>query len=176
MIDTHMSRLSINNGRCLDFGGGSGVFLPTLSQRFTHVTCIDIESSDAEKVCYKYGLNNVTVIEEDIRKVDYSTSKFDAIVAADVLEHFFHLEEPVETIRAWLSPEGYLFTSLPTENWVYVILRKFFGFEKPEDHYHKAAEVELFLQRSGFRAVRRTYLPFIIPFASLFIITAWKFR
>lgn len=176
MIDAHMNSLGIYSGRCLDFGGGSGVFLPTLSHRFTHVTCIDVEATDAQKVCQQYGLANVTLTEADIRNVDYSAAPFDAIVAADVLEHFYHLEEPVEAIRNWLSPQGYLFTSLPTENWLYLILRKLFGIKKPEDHYHKAVEVESFLQHTGFRALHRTHLPFIIPFASLFIVTTWKYK
>jgi len=174
VINFQMSRLGLKGGRCLDFGGGSGVFLPTLSQRFDQVSCIDLDVSEAKAIAEKYQIQKVAVVESDISNADYSSAPFDAIVAADVLEHFQDLTLPVTAIRQWLSPGGYLFTSLPTENWVYVLLRKFFGIEKPFDHYHTGVEVETFLRRSGFVPQMRIHLPLFIPFATLFLVTAWR--
>ena len=175
-INYQMSQLGLKGGHCLDFGGGSGVFLPTLARRFTRVTCIDLDTTEAEALVEGYQLLNVNIVRADISAVNYSATPFEVIVAADVLEHFQELDIPISVIRQWLSPNGYLFTSLPTENWFYVLLRKLFGIEKPKDHYLKSVEVESYLKRSGFVAVKRIYLPLFIPFASLFLVTAWRIQ
>ena len=138
------------------------------------MTCIDLDTTEAEALVEGYQLLNVNIVRADISAVNYSATPFEVIVAADVLEHFQELDIPISVIRQWLSPNGYLFTSLPTENWFYVLLRKLFGIEKPKDHYHKSVEVESYLKRSGFVAVKRIYLPLFIPFASLFLVTAWR--
>lgn len=172
VVYSHLTQLFPQGGySALDFGGGSGVMLPSLSSKFSKVICLDLETHDAVQVCNKYNLANVEVKMVDIRDIDYSQVKFQCIIAADVLEHFSSLEEPVEAIYSWLANDGYLFTSLPTENWLYVLLRKIFNMEKPWDHYHTAKDVEKFLCEYGFYPVKRSYLP--LPWLTLFNITAW---
>ena len=173
-INRQMGVLKLNGGRCLDFGGGGGVFLPTLSARFDDVTCLDLETRDANRIVGYHELSNVTVKQGNVEFTKFDDMRFDVIVAADVLEHFKDLSSPVKILQKWLAPNGFLFTSLPTENWVYVLLRMLFKIRKPEDHYHTASEVEAYLMRSGFRPLYRSYLPLGIPFASLFRITAWQ--
>jgi len=169
-----MHRVHGRDGTCLDFGGGSGVFLPTLAQRFTHVTLLDLEARQARQVAEQYRLSNVTVVENDATIIDFVERPFDVAVAADVLEHFQDLEMPVARLHRWLKPGGVLFTSLPTENWVYVFLRKVFGVEKPLDHYHTGYEVEDRLTHSGFRRIKTTCVPLRVPVAPLFLISAWR--
>jgi len=148
--------------------------LPTLAQRFAHVTLLDLETRQARRVAEQYRLSNVTLVENDATVVDFDERPFDAAVAADVLEHFQDLEMPISRLHRWLKPGGVLFTSLPTENWVYVFLRKFFGVEKPLDHYHTGYEVEARLARSGFRRIKTTCVPLRAPVAPLFLISAWQ--
>jgi 2-polyprenyl-3-methyl-5-hydroxy-6-metoxy-1,4-benzoquinol methylase len=169
-----MQRVALSTDSCLDFGGGSGVFLPTLAQRFGTVTLLDLEARQARQVAERYRLNNVEIVEDDAGAVDFAARPFDAVVAADVLEHFQDLDLPVTRLHRWLKPGGMLFTSLPTENWVYVMLRKIFGIEKPLDHYHTGPEVEARLGRSGFHRMRSSYVPLGLPVAPLFLITAWR--
>lgn len=160
---------------CLDFGGGSGVFLPTLSKLFKKVTLVDLEAEQANLIRSRYQLENTEVVSGDIANLNFECS-FDAIIAADVLEHFKDLSMPIGQIKRWLKTDGYLYTSLPTENWVYVILRKFFGVEKPWDHYHTAYEVEDRLLASGFLRVKTSAVPLHFPIAPLFLVTAWKLK
>jgi predicted TPR repeat methyltransferase len=171
-INQQMDQVPLRLGHCLDFGGGSGVFLPTLAQRFQSVICVDVDPADAKAIVHQYQLNNVSIQQENALTATYPVAAFDAIVAADVLEHFADLKAPVTTIKQLLAKDGYLFTSLPTENWVYLLLRQLFGMEKPDDHYHTAAQVETYLAASGFRAVSRAYLP--VWFAPLFRVTSWR--
>lgn len=173
-IHRAMLRLRDRGGECLDFGGGSGVFLPTLATHFSHVTCIDLDPREALQVRDEYKLTNVSIDRADITDAQYSDGKFDAIVAADVLEHFADLGLPVRRIRQWLAADGLLFTSLPTENWMYTTLRAVFRIKKPADHYHTSQEVETFLTRSGFTPVNRWFVPLGLPIAPLFSITTWR--
>lgn len=161
-------------GKCLDFGGGSGVFLPTLAGLFTKVVCIDLEIEEAGKVVKNYDLRNVILVQKDIREAGFQEQEFDAIVAADVLEHFRDLRPAVSALHQWLKSDGYLFTSLPTENSFYHWLRKVFKIVKPEDHYHTGTEVETYLEENGFALVDKKYSPLIFNLFPLFIISSWQ--
>lgn len=173
-IHALMDTVGRRGGRCLDFGGGGGVFLPTLSRRFDEVVCVDRDVREARQVVAEYALSNVRVDEVDILSPDYAPGRFDAIVAADVLEHFPDLAPPVGRLADWLAADGHLFTSLPTETGLYAFARRVFGVQPPPDHYHTAAEVEAFLEASGFRAVRRTHRPLPVAAVAMFAITAWQ--
>lgn len=177
LINRHLaSLLRANDGNCLDFGGGGGVFLPTLSLFFKSVTCLDLDISVARKVVDRFELSNVQLVQADIADAHLDGAPFNAIVAADVLEHFRDLGVPVRALRRWLGNDGILVTSLPAENVLYVALRKLFGIKKPADHYHTAVEVEAYLAGHGFEPVRRSFVPLYIPLLPLFAVTAWRIR
>lgn len=156
----------------LDFGGGNGVFLPSLAQLFDHVICIDRDIERASKIAAAFHLKNVKLVSGDLNNEALLEKPVDAIVAADVLEHFKDLSRPVHSIRCFLKEGGFLYTSLPTENHIYVLLRKIFNVKKPEDHYHSGYEVEKFLSSNGFQRRTRRHIPF--RFFPLFLVSQWK--
>jgi len=174
LIHRLMNQLSKGSEKCLDFGGGGGVFLPTLSNTFEQLTCVDLEDDEAQKTVKQYDLKNVQLVRGNVSDVELKSAPFDAIVAADVLEHFKYLSVAVDAILPWLADDGVFYTSLPTENWIYVFLRKVFHVEKPWDHYHTAQEVEQYLQQRGFEKIKGVYVPLYIPLFPLFRISAWK--
>lgn len=161
-------------GTGLDFGGGGGVFLPTLSSLFQSVDCADLETSESQKVVARYALPNVTLNQGDIANMQLEKAPYDAIVAADVLEHFQDLRVPARALFGWLKPSGYLYVSLPSENFLYILLRKVFGIVKPFDHYHAAYQVEDFLSKHGFQRVAAYYCPLYLKLFPLFHITVWR--
>lgn len=168
---TRLIKVSGVRGDCLDFGGGTGVLLPTLSAHFCEVCCMDLDARLARLIASEFNLQNVAILESDIAAP--AVVRYEAIIAADVLEHFEDLTLPVDAIERRLMPGGWLFTSLPTETWLYELIRKLVGKTKPTDHYHSAYAVEAFLKARGFRCVLHTSLP--IPFlAPLFLISAWR--
>jgi 2-polyprenyl-3-methyl-5-hydroxy-6-metoxy-1,4-benzoquinol methylase len=156
----------------VDFGGGNGVFLPSLARLFERVTCVDLDTKRASQMAEVFHLKNVKILSGDINEKLGLEEPADAIVAADVLEHFQNLAQPVSSITRWLKHDGSLYTSLPTENYFYTVLRKLFHVTKPADHYHSGFEVEQFLSRHGFRLLKRQYLP--LRLFPLFIISAWE--
>ena len=167
-------RISKRRDHVLDFGGGSGVFLPTLASGFERVSLIDLNIQQATELRSALGLENVELHSQDIAEFDFPAASFDAIVAADVLEHFLEHDLPLSKIRAWLRDDGTLFTSLPTENIWYRALRVVFRKEKPADHYHSARDVENALRRAGFRKRFGLYHPLLLPLFPLFRISAWQ--
>jgi predicted TPR repeat methyltransferase len=169
---TFIERAGHAKSRAIDFGGGNGVFLPSLAQLFGQVTCIDLDTKRASQMAELFRLQNVTLLSGDLNAPLTLDGPVDAIVAADVLEHFKELAPPVSSITRWLNDDGALYTSLPTENYAYTALRAILRVTKPADHFHAGHEVEQFLSRHGFRLVTRRYLPFrLFP---LFLISAWK--
>ena len=160
--------------RCLDFGGGSGVFAASLSTGFERVTLIDRNTDEARDLIARLGIRNVDLVNADVYRHEFPMRMFDAVTAADVLEHFTDPREPIARIRRWMSDDGVLFTSLPTENACYRLLRLVFRKKKPIDHYHSAAEVEAMLRQGGFRKVMGLYHPLLLPIFPLFRISAWR--
>jgi len=174
LIHRLMNLFSKGKRKCLDFRGGGGVFLPTLSNTFQQVTCVDLEDDEAQKTVQHYNLKNIHLVRGDVSSVDMPQAPFDVIVAADFLEHFKDLSVAVDAIIHWLADDGIFYTSLPTENWIYVLLRKVFHVEKPWDHYHTAAEVEDYLQHRGLEKIKGIYVPLYFSLLPLFRVSAWK--
>jgi SAM-dependent methyltransferase len=163
-----------SRGSVLDFGGGGGVFLPSLARLFDRVVSIDLETREAERVVDRYGLANVELVRADVATAELAAAPFDAIVAADVLEHFRDLGLPVAALWRWLAPDGRLFTSLPTESGTYDRLRRLYGVPRPPDHYHTGWEVEAYLETAGFRRLARRFVPLVVRIAPLYLVTAWS--
>jgi SAM-dependent methyltransferase len=157
----------------IDFGCGSGVFLPTLANTFDLVQGIDIEANEAKEIVNAYKLENVRLINADIYNLnDAQIEKADAIVAADVLEHFKELDVPIRRLYEWLKDDGYLFTSGPSENFLTRWGRILGRIEKPWDHYHTGYEVEQFLEQHGFQRTSPSYHVYrVMP---MYILSVWK--
>lgn len=157
---------------CMDFGCGSGVFLPTLSNLFSSVRGMDIEMVEAPQIVDYYRLKNVQLMNCDINTYAFDNRDlFDVITAADVLEHFEKLDKPVSQIYRWLKDDGLLFTSLPTENLFTRLTRMLGRIEKPWDHYHTGESVEYFLQEHGFRKMNSSI---VIPIFPLYLVSVWR--
>lgn len=148
----------------LDFGGGSGAFLPSLAGRFREVTVIDTDLDDARRIMLHYQLNNVRLISQDITMWD-SNNVYDLIVATDVLEHFADMIVPQRFFERHLKSDGLLLVSLPTENSLYEIGRALVRKEKPHDHYHSAHTLVQFYRNHGYVLLEHGFVPRLAGFS-----------
>jgi len=148
----------------LDFGGGSGAFLPTLGRQFENVSVVDLDLNDARHVAKHYRLENVRLFETDITNWDNNES-YDLVTAMDVLEHFADKSMPYRFLETRLKPGGLLLVSLPTENWIYELGRMVLRKTKPADHYHPAHELVRYYRDAGYRLLSYRYAPRLGPFA-----------
>lgn len=157
---------------CIDFGGGSGVFLPTLCNLFEEVILIDLEPSQAEIIKKEYQLDNCTIIKDDVFDLEFDN--IDCIIAADVIEHFSNTKEILDKLKTFMGEKTYMITSLPTENWFYVFLRLLFKQEKPIYHYFSSYEIEKVFINEGFLEDKKSkFIPLPKPF-DLFSIKQWS--
>jgi 2-polyprenyl-3-methyl-5-hydroxy-6-metoxy-1,4-benzoquinol methylase len=150
--------------KVLDFGGGSGAFLPALAQQFADVSVADLDLNDARRVAAHYGLDQVRFHEGDIARWNHNES-FDVIVAMDVLEHFADKSVPRRCFESHLKRNGLLLVSLPTENTLYELGRVVLRKTKPADHYYPATELVRYYRDAGYAPIAYRYVPRVGPLA-----------
>lgn len=148
----------------LDFGGGSGAFLPSLAACFRSVSVLDRDLADARRVAAHYALPNVELQEADAASAP-ATRRYDVVIAMDVLEHFLDPEMPRRYLDACLQPEGLLLVSLPTENWLYRLGRFIVRKQKPADHYHPAHALIRYYRGAGYTLLAHRYVPRLLGLA-----------
>lgn len=144
--------------RALDFGGGNGVLLPSLSRLYDEVWCVDLRAEMAEELARIEGLLNVRALSAELLALDLPAAHFDTIFAADVLEHVAELDPLAGEFSRLLVPDGELLVSCPSENRFYELGRRACGYARPKDHYHPAGAVEETLARH-LTLDRRRYFP-----------------
>jgi 2-polyprenyl-3-methyl-5-hydroxy-6-metoxy-1,4-benzoquinol methylase len=134
----------------LDFGCGSGVMLPFLSQMGKRVTAIDLDLLPLERVIKHIPLaGNVTALDANQTSVSHLPERsFDLIVALDVLEHVDDLPRALSELICLLEPGGQLVVSGPTENILYQVGRRLAGSEYSGEYHERGiAEIEHELSR-----------------------------
>lgn len=162
-LDRLISLYNFSGKTVLDFGCGEGALLPTLSKISDKVYGIDMNAKAAKQIVEMYKLSNVDIINADINNYKFDIS-FDAVICADVLEHFKDLSVPISYIRNVLNRKGNLLISVPSENFLYVVGRAVFGFTKPEDHYHASKDIIKFITKNGFKLIKKYGYPFGMPY------------
>jgi anaerobic magnesium-protoporphyrin IX monomethyl ester cyclase len=157
-LDFALSHLLMeDNRRVLDLGCGNGVMLPTLSGRFDLVAGIDLHTNAAARLKHEYGLENVSLLSGDGRRLPFRDNSFHTVLAFSSIEHFRNLQEVTAEIARVVEPGGFLLFLSPSENMFYRLGRRVFGYEKPEDHYHSAGEIMEVLKEYFTREIDRDF-------------------
>lgn len=153
-----IKKIALQSSHVLDFGGGSGAFLPSLASYFDNVSVIDLDLDDARRIVNHYSLSNVRLQQQDISSWR-GTSPFDVVTAMDVLEHFSDMDVPLSFFEQHLKPRGLMLVSLPTENALYELGRRILRKEKPADHYHSARDLVRFYRKHGYTLLNHGQVP-----------------
>jgi len=148
---------------CLDVGCGGGALFPSLSSGFRKVIALDRDIETAVRIRDELKLTNIRLVKGDLFTVDMHREFFDAIFALDVVEHLDNVGEAIYRFAQWLNHGGLLIICIPTENYIYRIGRKVFGFIRPSDH-HFVQPMRPLLERY-FRWTLCRYWP--LPFSAL---------
>lgn len=146
--------------KVLEFGCGSGVFLPELVHSCGQVYALDLFPEYAKNLANMLELK-VEFLNELAELQDASV---DLIIAADVLEHITDLGPYLKLFAAKLKADGRLIVSGPTENFAYKIGRFLAGFGDKGDYHH--TNIDLLMGQiidQGFRLNTHRNLPFPIP-------------
>lgn len=161
---------SVPYANVLDFGCGSGVMLPHLSQISSQVTAMDVDLLPLERVqAYIPLASNVDVKDASKTNInDLPANSFDLIIALDVLEHVKDLPCTLNDLLSLLKQEGQFIVSGPTENILYRIGRKVAGPEYSGAYHERGiAEIKNELSRiASIEPIATLYWP--IPLFEIF--------
>ena len=146
----------------LDFACGNGVLLPTLSKLFSIVIGIDLHTTAATRLKKEYKLNNVFTITANGLTLPFKNNSFSTIFATSTLEHFLEIDDVLSELTRVMKPDGHLLFLVPTENLFYRLGRMFFGYTKPDDHYHCAKKIEQVVDKYFKTGIKKN-LPFNLP-------------
>lgn len=120
-------------GRVLDFGCGSGVMLPFLSERAESVNAVDVDLEPLRRL--EKHVSFAENIHFENTHTGIAKNSLDLIVALDVLEHVDDLDKIFSELASLLKSGGEINISGPTENIFYKIGR-FLAGSVYSGHYH----------------------------------------
>jgi len=98
----------------LEFGIGSGIYLPYLAKNFDEVFAADIEEeflSNASVLQIEH--HNLHVINDDLTKSKLKNISFDLILCSEILEHIKDLDSALNNLKKLLKPSGVLIITVP---------------------------------------------------------------
>lgn len=104
--------------RLLEFGTGSGIFLPELSLHCEILFACDIHPhmEKIQHLLQYYKIDNYSIKSQSIEKTDYPDNYFDVIVGVSVLEFVSDLQSAIKEIRRILKDDGFFVTICPMQN------------------------------------------------------------
>jgi ubiquinone/menaquinone biosynthesis C-methylase UbiE len=133
----------------LDIGSGTGEFLNLCQQNDISVRGIEPSDQARKNAINSYNLNIEN--EEGLKNIE--NESIDAISMWHVLEHVYHLNERIETIKRVLKKDGALFVAVPNrssydakkynENWA--------AYDLPRHLYHfTPKDIKTLFEKHGF--------------------------
>lgn len=108
------SKLNDSFSNSIEYGPGSGIYLPLLASKFDKVVAADIE--DAYLKGIKPLLNkfdNLTLLLDDVQHSTLENCSFDLVLCSEVIEHIPNPEASLETISRILKPGGIAILTTP---------------------------------------------------------------
>lgn len=95
----------------LDIGCACGSTLLGVKNKFPNASLYGIE---LDKHSADFASHIATVVQGNAEILDNPFPvTYDYILMGDILEHLIHPEELLKKIKSWLSPKGYIITSIP---------------------------------------------------------------
>ena len=166
------------NGKILDIGTGSGIFLREAAKLGYSATGIEPSSFLAE-VGKKEGLN---IIHGTFPK-DCPSEKYDAIFLTDVIEHIVDPLPMLEKLPDFLTPNGKVIVTTPDVSSIMakIMGRRWWHYRIAHVGYYNKVTLEKIMNRAAMRLVKwyyakwyfssryilerlTRYFPFIKPF------------
>jgi predicted TPR repeat methyltransferase len=160
--------------RLLDLGAAGGHLGRAVRDRCAFLAGVEPHPPDSASA--REGYDDWR--ERDALHAGQWDEPFDAVVCADVLEHFARPEELLENIRTWLKEGGVLLASIPNVANISVRLALLFGQFRYADRgildrthlgFYTRASARGLLEESGFRirAAEATATPYELALPSL---------
>ena len=161
--------------RVLEIGVGSGVLVPTLTQRYTEYTGTDLTLAKGLEALVAPSCRATFRSADLLRDGDLPAAHFDAIVCFSVLEHIADADGAARGLARALAPGGVLVTGYPMVNRLMSRAFEVIGFQGIDDHHVTTPrEIATALSRV-LKPVSRAAFPPAAPVgAALYQCTSWR--
>lgn len=98
----------------LEYGPGSGIYLPVLARNFAAVTAADIENAYLSAIApLSAQLQGLRLVEDDIQDSHFADDSFSLVLCSEVLEHVPDPERSLKTLHRILRPGGIAIVTTP---------------------------------------------------------------
>lgn len=118
MLQLYGERAELADGQhILELGCGWGSLTLWMARRYPHARIVAVSNSRPQREhiearCRERGLNNVTVLTQDVNQLDLAGHTFDRCVSIEMFEHMRNYETLLGRIASWLRPGGKLFVHI----------------------------------------------------------------
>ena len=164
-----LARRIPGNGKVLDFGCGSGLFVRELARAGYDTRGLDI-SADAVAYGHLQGTQNLSVMEG--HKIEFPDNTFDAVLSMDVIEHLEQEEWALKEIERVLKPGGVAVLMVPAFMFLW-------GVQDETSHHYRRYTMRGLLRvldaGTSLKVVRRTYFNtfLFLPIAVVRVACRW---
>jgi ubiquinone/menaquinone biosynthesis C-methylase UbiE len=108
---------AIPSSTAVEYGPGSGIYLPVLAQHCTKVTAADIEHSYLSGIQpLARKLDGLELVVDDIQDSRFAEGSFGLVLCSEVIEHVPEPERALKTLYRILKPGGIAIVSTPQRN------------------------------------------------------------
>jgi cyclopropane-fatty-acyl-phospholipid synthase len=118
MLALYAERAQLADGQdILELGCGWGSLTLWMAQHFPQSSITAVSNSRPQREfiqarCSELGLDNVSVITQDVNRLELATAQFDRAVSIEMFEHMRNYDTLLGRIAAWLRPGGKLFVHI----------------------------------------------------------------
>lgn len=150
--------------KLLEFGTGSGIFLPELSKHCEKLYACDIHPhfENIEYLLQNYNIKEYELKSQSIEKTDYPDNHFDAIVAVSVLEFVDDLQAAISEIKRILKPDGVFITICPMSSKFLDAILSLYSEKKPKEEFGESRIYVAKTLEQNFKVIKKGYMMPII--------------
>ncbi|MBS0367144.1 MAG: class I SAM-dependent methyltransferase [Proteobacteria bacterium] len=118
MLALYGQRAELADGQeILELGAGWGALTLWMAERYPRARICAVSNSVAQRhyveaQCAARGLQNVSVLTQDVNRLALPAARFDRCVSIEMFEHLRNYDTLFERIAAWLRPQGKLFVHI----------------------------------------------------------------
>jgi ubiquinone/menaquinone biosynthesis C-methylase UbiE len=153
-----ITTLKRNQGRLLDIGCSTGLFLHTMETKYGWKTHgVELSEYSSRIAIEKYHLN---VFQGTLEQASYASNYFDAVTLWDVLEHLPDPSSTLHEIKRILKTDGILVLRVPNSDScdAKIFRSAWAGLDVPRHFYiFSQRSLQRILEKNGFRIYKKTF-------------------